>query len=172
MTDQKQTQTSQPSKSFLSNVMTFVGAIIVILGGAFGVVEFIDWRIEQAVNDEQFIRKVASNVRPYVIFGVDESILVDGGAMQYLEQICVETKGETWENAKPEEKNVCELKIIVTPKSYLAHAPLIEPLSGLRDIIIYDGERSTGYQWTYEVLIRPPYGGDIKTQKFRLEVLR
>jgi hypothetical protein len=172
MTEQKQTQTSRSHKSSLRIVLEFVTAIGVILAAAFGVVEFIDWRIERAINDEQFIRKVASNIRPYVIFDVDESILVDGGAMQYLERICVEIKGETWENAKPEKKNVYNLEIIVIPKSYLAHAPLIEPLSGLRDIVIYDGERGTGYQWTYEVLIHPPYGGDIKTQKFRMEVLR
>ena len=172
MADQKQIQTSQSPKSSFRTVCENVAAIIGILVAVFGVVEFIDWRIERAINDEQFMRKVASNIRPYVIFDVDESILVDGGAMQYLEQICVEIKGETWENAKPEEKYVYNLKIIVIPKSFLVHAPLIEPLSGLRSIIIYDGERGPGYQWTYEVLIRPPYGGDIKTQKFRLEVLR
>jgi len=65
-----------------------------------------------------------------------------------------------------------QLEITITPKQYLAHAPLIEPLGGLRSMIIYDGERSTKYQWVYTVLVRPPYGGDIKTQKFRLEILR
>jgi len=168
-------QPPKNSGSFKTFLM-YVGAVLTSLSLIFGLgiaaYNLVDTRIEQAVNNEQFIRKVAANIRPYVIFDVNESILVDGGAMQYLEQIRVEITGETWKNAKPEKKDVYNLEIIVIPKSYLAHAPLIEPLSGLRDIIIYDGERSTGYQWTYEVLIRPPYGGDINTQKFRLEVLR
>jgi hypothetical protein len=159
-------------KTFLMYVGAVLTSLSLIFGLGIAVYNLVDTRIEQAVNNEQFIRKVAANIRPYVIFDVNESILVDGGAMQYLEQIRVEITGETWKNAKPEKKDVYNLEIIVIPKSYLAHAPLIEPLSGLRDIIIYDGERSTGYQWTYEVLIRPPYGGDINTQKFRLEVLR
>lgn len=140
---------SGPFKTFFMYVCAVLTALSLIFGLGIIVYNLVDNRIKQAVNNEKFIRKVAANIRPYVIFDVDESILADGGAMQYLEQICVEIKGETWENAKPEEKHVYNLKIIVIPKSYLAHSPLIEPLSGLRDIVIYDGERGTGYQWTY-----------------------
>jgi len=109
--------------------------------------------------------------RPYVIFDAN-TILNDGGAMEYLEEIEVEVTGQTYKNVKPEEKHDYLLEITITPKQYLAHAPLIEPLGGLRSMIIYDGKRGTKYQWVYTVLVRPPYGGDIKTQKFRLEILR
>lgn len=109
--------------------------------------------------------------RPYVIFDAI-SIHKDGGAMEYLEKIEVEVTGQTWKNVNPEEKHDDQLEITITPKQYLAHAPLIEHLGGLRNMIIYDGKRGTKYQWVYTVLVRPPYGGDIKTQKFRLEILR
>jgi hypothetical protein len=39
-------------------------------------------------------------------------------------------------------------------------------------MIVYDGERGPGLAWTYRILIRPPYGGELATQKFRLEVLQ
>lgn len=109
--------------------------------------------------------------RPYVIFDA-KTILNDGGAMEYLEEIEVEVIGQTYKNINPEEKHDSHLEITITPKQYLAHAPLIESLGGLRSMIIYDGKRGTKYQWVYTVLVRPPYGGDIKTQKFRLEILR
>ena len=119
------------------------------------------------------LTKGASNsfVRPYVIFDAS-TIHNDGGAMEYLEDIKVEVTGQTYANASPEDKHDSQLEITIAPKQYLAHAPLIESLGGLRSMIIYDGKRGTKNQWVYTVLVRPPYGGDIKTQKFRLEILR
>jgi hypothetical protein len=116
--------------------------------------------------------KTSSYLRPYAIFDGKGTVLVDGGAMQDLEKIEVEVTGQAWKNTTPEEKWDVELKITIIPKKYLAYAPLIEPLGGLRSMIIRDGEQGVGYSWTYQVLIRPPYGGDIKTQKFRLEILQ
>ena len=152
--------------------MVIVGAIIAAIAAIAGVNSCLDSRIERVVNDEQFIRRISSQVRPYVIFDVNESILTDGGAMEYLEEIKVEVTGQAWENVKPEEVHDDQLEITITPKQYLAHAPLIESIGGPRNIDIYDGKRGTKYQWVYTVLVRPPYGGDIKTQKFRLEILR
>lgn len=108
---------------------------------------------------------------PTVIFDARGSIHVDDRAMQYLEKIEVEEVG-TLNRMGEKESHVDELRIIVTPKQHLAYGPLIEPLGGLRDIIIYDPKRGIRHQWIYQVLIRPPYGGDIKTQKFKLEILR
>lgn len=167
MTNQKQTKDSRPPKTFFAGVLAFLTAIGLIIAIVLGINELIDRRIE----NEQFIRKVAAHIRPYVVFDAT-TIHKDGGAMEYLEEIEVEVTGQAWENVKPEEVHDDQLEITITPKQYLAHAPLIEPIGGLRSIIIYDGKRGTKYQWVYTVLVRPPYGGDIKTQKFRLEILR
>ena len=171
MRNQSQTKESKQRLPFLRQVFAFVAAIAVILGAGFAVYQLIDSRIEQAINDEQFIRRVSSHVRPYVIFDAT-TIHKDGGAMEYLEEIEVEVTGQSYTNTNPEEKHDDQLEITITPKEYLAYAPLIEPLGGLRSMIIYDGKRGSKYQWVYTVLVRPPYGGDIKTQKFRLEILR
>jgi len=172
MTKQSETKESPRRWSFLRHVYEFVAAIGVILGVGFAVYQLIDSRIERAINDEQFIRRVSSHVRPYVIFDAT-TIHKDGGAMEYLEKMPgVEVTAQTSKNENPEETHDTQLEITITPKEYLAHAPLIEPLGGLRSMIVYDGKRGTKYQWVYTVLVRPPYGGDIKTQKFRLEILR
>lgn len=160
-----------PDKISTSTIMKTVVLVIALVVGIYGSIQFIDNRIEHAVNDEQFIRRVSSHVRPYVIFDAT-TIYKDGGAMEYLEEIEVEVTGQMYENVSPEDKHDTHLEITITPKQYLAHAPLIEPLGGLRSMIVYDGKRSTKYQWVYQLLIRPPYGGDIQTQKFRLEILR
>ncbi|MBW7989021.1 MAG: hypothetical protein FVQ84_03240 [Planctomycetes bacterium] len=167
MTNEKQTKNFQLFKTFMAIVL----AIITILAALVGINSYFDSRIERAVNDEQFIRRVSSHVRPYVIFDAT-TIHKDGGAMEYLEEIEVEVTGQVYKNVNPEEKHDSHLEITITPKQYLAHAPLIESLGGLRSMIIYDGKRGAKYQWVYTVLVRPPFGGDIKTQKFRLEILR
>lgn len=167
MTKQKQTKIFQSLKVFI----VIVGAIMAAIAAIAGINSYLDSRIESVVNEEQFIRRVSSQVRPYVIFDAT-SIHNDGGAMKYLEDTKVDVIGQTYKNINPEEKHDYHLEITVFPKQHLAHAPLIEPIGGLRSIIIYDGKRGTKYQWVYTVLVRPPYGGDIKTQKFRLEILR
>ena len=109
MADQEQSQKSYLPK-FLHSVYSFMVAISVILAVGFTVYQLIDSRIEQAINDEQFIRRVSSHVRPYVIFDVNSSILVDGGATQYLEKIEVE-KGTKNASLMPVKivQAVCEL---------------------------------------------------------------
>jgi hypothetical protein len=153
---------------------TVLKGVVVVLGlllTLWALQSHLEGIIRSIVNNEEFITKVASHVRPYVIFDACGTIHVDGGAMQYLEKIEVEKAG-TVRKAGEQESHIDELKIIVTPKFHLTYAPLVEALGELRSIIIYDPKRGVGHQWIYQALIRPPHGGDIKTQKFRLEVLR
>jgi hypothetical protein len=105
------------------------------------------------------------------VFDAKGTIHYDGGAMEYLAKIEVQKSGTvTYDGGK--EWYVNELEIVVTPKQYLSHAPLIEPLGGQANMRIYDGERGEGYEWVYQVLIRPPYIKNIETQKFKLEILK
>ena len=82
MPDKKPISTVMIVKSILAIAASLVASASVI----YGCILFIDSRIEHATNDEQFIIRVSSHVRPYVIFDVNSSILVDGGAMEYLEE--------------------------------------------------------------------------------------
>ena len=160
-------------KSKIPTWGTIIKTVIVVLGlllTLYALQDHLNNSIRRIVNDEQFIKKVASHVRPYVIFDANETIHVDGGAMQYLEKIEVKEVA-TVSKVGEEESHVAELKIIVTPKHHLTYGPIIEALGELRSIIIYEPKRGVGHRWIYQALIRPPYGGDIKTQKFRLEIL-
>ena len=82
--------------------------------------KLIDKRIRQAINDPQFIRKVAA--RPFIIFDETGKIIVPKGAMQYLK-------------APPRIKYIKDkmeeyFMITVTSKEYLQHPPIIEKLGG------------------------------------------
>ncbi|MBW8042278.1 MAG: hypothetical protein FVQ85_20080 [Planctomycetes bacterium] len=155
-----QKETKMPDKISVSTIMKTMVLIFAVLSGIYGSIRFIDSRIEKIVNDEQFIRKVASYVRPYITFDENESILIDGGAMQHLESIPKVSK---------KDKNY---QIIITPKDYLAHAPLIETFGLSRYDIL--SKRGRGFQWIYDLhyLGRTVGVEEHPTICFRLEILR
>jgi len=153
-----------PDKISASTIMKTIVLIIAVVSGIYGSIHFIDVRIEHAINDEQFIRRVSSHVRPYVIFDANSSILVDGGAMQYLEKIEVE-KGT-------EDGALIPVKIVVTPTRHLAYPPLIEKLGAGRLIHTPNPKRGAGHQWIYDELEVVHWESDKTPVRFRLEILK
>ena len=148
-----------------STIMKTIALIIAVVVGIYGSIQFIDVRIEHAVNDEQFIRRVSSHVRPYVIFDVNSSILVDGGAMQYLEKIEVEETGK-------KDGTILPIKIVVTPTHHLTYPPLVEKLGAGRFIHTPNPKRGTGHQWIYAELEVSHWEADKTPISFRLEILK
>ena len=86
-----------------------------LLGAYHTVNSFVDSKIEKAVNSEAFVKKVQTGVRPFLIFDASGKVLIDLGALEHIDPpVVISTK----DNPIPE-------KVIVTPKEYMAHAPLI-----------------------------------------------
>jgi hypothetical protein len=110
-------------------------ALIVALYALNGYIEGI---VVRKIGDPEIIEKVKAQIRPMVVFDQNESILVDTGGMQYIENIHVmlDKKKET-----PQE-------IIVTPKIYLAIAPILESFDA--DFVI-TSERGRQFQWIYKL---------------------
>jgi hypothetical protein len=163
MADEKQTKNLEPRRPFLAQVYQLVVAAGVILALLFGVNAYVDSRIDDAVNDIKFIRKVASNVRPYMIFDESATITVDAGAMQYLEEA---PKIEMDDHNLPD-------KIIVTPAEHLARAPLIEVLNKYH--MTFKAERGRGHQWIYTTWVHGTLTSkevELPPARFRLEILR
>lgn len=102
------------------NPWTVFGVLIAAISLMFAVlVHFnssIEKKIENKLNDEKFIRKVANEVRlPFVIFDEEKSIIADTGAMDHIDAI---------EVRKGERQEVSE--IIISPKRFMAVAPILE----------------------------------------------
>jgi len=124
----------------------------------------IEGIVEKKISDPEMIEKVKAQIRPMVVFNQNDSILVDTGGMQYIESIRVilDQKKET-----PQE-------IIITPKIYLAVAPILESFD---DDFVITYERGKEFQWIYKLgaINRMLYEGSATrsgVNRFRLEIIK
>ena len=125
----------------------------------------IEKKIKNKLNDPRFIRKVAEMVRlPFVIFDEDESIVIDTGAMNYIERI--EVKKD-----RPHEVS----EIIVSPKKYMLAPPILESLD--TEIEFHEPTRSHKFDLVYKavgiaVKLAKTYApGESPKGRFRLQVI-
>ena len=96
--------------------------IFVALAGAFyGVPTFIDKRIDAKLNDPSVTRRIALAARPEMIIDDTGTVLMDHGAMDYLANV---------EVVKEHKDQFVPDKIIITPRRYMAIAPLVTPVDG------------------------------------------
>lgn len=145
---------------------TVLKGVVVVLGlllTLWALQSHLESTIRGIVNNEEFIRKVASHVRPYIIFDANEAIHVDGGAMQYLEDISVQ-KSKPWDTG-------AHLQIVITPKEHLSYAPLLDYLSSGRFILRPTPNRGRGHRWIYEFDVVHWEEDAGKPMLFRLEII-
>jgi hypothetical protein len=123
----------------IKTVLEIVVAVITVIAAPYLVIKFIDKRIENRIRDDAFLRKLASSLRPSVVFDHKGSVLIDQGAMHFIEAINVELGKEG-----PYPK-----RIIIHPTQHLSYAPLLTPLeSDLADISTSRGNK---HDWIYTI---------------------
>jgi|AntAceMinimDraft_17_1070374.scaffolds.fasta_scaffold86530_2 hypothetical protein len=112
------------SKNFWKILWGIIVGIILIIGFLWmyhQMLSSLDQRIENKVLNSEFIKNLASYVRPTLIFDNNAAILIDMGGKRYIDNIKVET-------IKKADKNAGELiKITISPKEYIAHEPILSP---------------------------------------------
>jgi hypothetical protein len=81
----------------LKRVYVIIGAVVFLFAAYHGFNAYLDSRIESRITDPAFMRELARNVRPSVLFDERGSILADLGAMRFIDSIEV-SKGtdEVW----------------------------------------------------------------------------
>ncbi len=145
-------------------LLTALATLFAIIAGLYALPKVIDSHIDKAINNTEFIRKIASHVRPYMIIDSKGSVLVDDGAMQYLQRPPL---------IKHDAEDENRYNIVLTPKNFLAHPPLIEMM---RPFVGYTkSERGSGLDWHYESYIGISVGEEIEPEpvpKFRIEIIR
>lgn len=138
-----------------------VGVIVLLVTAYHGINIYIDYRIENKINDLKFISKLSRSIRPSVVFDQKDSILANTGAMEYIENIDVIAK-----DGEPK-------KIVLSTKVFLGVAPLLECLDGDFDIIVNRGKK---YDWEYELIsidrLLLSSSGQITNHRFRIEIIR
>lgn len=128
---------------------------------------FLDAKIEKRLNDPMITRRIAKQVRPFAIFSGTGTILVDNGAMEYVANLRIQTNGTS---RIPE-------KVIVVPKRYMAHAPLITAIDQVGAVA--RPKRGSGLTWEYTFdaayILEPGIGPEKKTtaedDRYRLEII-
>ena len=150
-------------KAGLFGFASIISAVVVILGAVYGIPAFIDARINKIVQGDDYVRRIAKEVRPSVIFDSHGSILANQGAMEYLDNIEVITnKPSGLLLAFPE-------KIIVKPKQFLAQAPLLTLIDS-GPAVVDRVERGEKFDWVYTFDDTEGMGRGY--YRFRLEVFR
>ncbi len=140
-----------------------LGVVLAIIMGLAAFPGYVERIVEKKISDPEIIDKVRSQIRPMVVFNQDESILVDTGGMQYIESIRVILDQD---KKTPKE-------IIVTPKLYLAVAPILESFD---DGFVIDPVRGKEFQWVYKLGVINHLVFESATRsgsnRFRLEIIR
>lgn len=152
--------------SSLKNMFIPASAIIIFFGAYHTFNSIIDNKIEKAVNSEAFVKKVQTGVRPFLIFDARGKVLIDLGALEHIDPpVIISTK----DNPIPK-------KVIVTPKEYMAHAPLI---TGIDQVAVVFEVRGQGLTWEYTFEATYVMTGDVdpetqlqKRSRFRLEIMK
>lgn len=122
MEEKRTTQFQAITKGILAN-LSIVVIIIGVMGGAYGLKKYIDSCIGNVINDDQFVKKVANHIRPFIIFDAKSPIATiykNKGGMEYLER-----KPEIRADIKQRHS---WFKIVITPKQHLASEPFLEQL--------------------------------------------
>jgi len=149
-------------------ILKIIGGVIVgifgILASIFAVNSYIDNQIENKLKAPEFISKVADEVKlPFVIFDENNSIIVDNGAMNIIDKISINKK---------DHGDISE--IVITPKKYLAIAPILESLDP--KIEFQDPIRGNKFDFIYKkaykaVVWTNTYASTPPKSKFRIQVI-
>jgi hypothetical protein len=142
--------------------------VAAVVGAFYGIVSFIDSRIEKKLTDETTLRRVASMVRPSCIFDEKGSVIFDSGAMQAVESINLQFTDK-------KDEFLSKLPRIITVKfnKHLAYPPILSVLDSYE---VYVGEeRGPMFEWIFTIGYS---GGVVSDQKtfgtrcrYRLEIL-
>jgi len=142
----------------LLKILEVAGWVIGLVVSIYGFVKFIDYRVGTVIQGPHFLKELSASLRPYAIFDEKETILVDRGAMAFIESI--EVRMDT--------ANKLPTKILVHPKLHLDQAPVLIPLD--TDMSIVKESRGKKFDWVYDI----EYVGynEREQRKYSIEVIK
>ena len=146
-------------KSLFRGAVEVAGGFATVVGVLYGFHAYLDYRIAAKIRDPRFMAELAYSLRPVVIFDSNNRILADQGALRFIESIKV-IRGSSSPGVS---------SIVVTPKRFLAVAPLLESLDD--PALEIKAERGEKLDWVYTLVNKQVFGNELTTNRFRLEVL-
>jgi hypothetical protein len=114
---------------------TIIGVIITVLILFYN---SINSKIEEKINDPNFVKKVASEIQlPFLIFDESERIIYDNNAYNLINSIKVEKQKEEI------------VSITIFPKAFMQIPPIIESVNS--DLNFDEPERVNQIDWRFKV---------------------
>ena len=149
-------------------IIMAVSAILGLVVLVYGFDTYLDSKINGQLKNPVVIKQIAEQVRPFLIFSGTGVVLVDNGAMQYLDNLDVVREGTAR----------IPKSVILTPKNYMTHAPLITGIDQMG--IVARGQRGYGISWIYNfkysVVFEPGMAPEDITSaeqdRYRLEIIK
>jgi len=143
----------------IKRMVNAVTTISILLGALFGASKYIDWRVTQKLKDPNVLCELASRVRPSVVFDAEDKILADLGGLNYIDRVHVERT-----------TNLMPVRIILTPKHFLAQAPLLTSLDAVELSGAEQPVRGPGITWVYNIGVFNMMA-DVPHMRFRIEII-
>ena len=144
-------------------ILATIGSLFGIIGELFGFMAYMDInsKIDSAINNPDYIKKVSREIRPYIIFDDKNSIIFDGGGSNYIDNVEF--------TSVPNYDSFTSGALKITPKLFLNEAPLLNKL-GLQNFV-YEKFRGKKNDWIYVI---KPIGPIVDEEdiRYRLEILR
>ncbi|HMO52796.1 MAG TPA: hypothetical protein PKE26_16630 [Kiritimatiellia bacterium] len=151
-----------------NRLTTYIVMAIVLIPSIYGVIAWLDNRIESTIQKPEFISRIAAQIRPSAIVDGKGSVIADMGAMKYLDQITVS-----------QDKR---LIITVVPNRHLSVAPIVTPLDNTA--VLESAVRGEKFTWIFTFRIggmwvmsddapsaMSPFGGASPENRYRIEIL-
>ena len=158
--------TFESTSEFLKLFAYIIGAIAGVLYAFGRFHKLIEDRVSMLLEHPETLRKIASRIRPVVVFDDMERILSDSGGMDHLSSISV--------SREVIHGNTLPTKITITPKAFLAVPPILSALGSFQ--FHQTADRGTGFSWVFTLtplLFFDPSEAKEKIPlcQFRLELL-
>jgi len=141
-------------------ILTVISLILGLFLGVIGLESYIDGRIDKKIEDPNYLNRIATKLRPSIIFDSYGSIIADQGGMEYIDNIQVTRNNE--------DPKFTAKSIIITPKDFLAQQPLLTSLDQNNYSII--AKRGKKYDWNYNLSLIS--WTENTSSVFRLEIIR
>ena len=146
------------------NIIVIIGFFATIIMLFFGIRTMINDEVNRIISSPEVIEQLTMRIRPFLIFDENESIIIDEGAMNYIEDIKVEI-GST--QLGPDIQ--VPIKIIIVPKSILSNAPQIQCMDPGDEYSI-TVSRGKKYSWEYELSLMSCMTPK-RVNKFRIDII-
>jgi hypothetical protein len=135
-------------------VISVITAIITVIVAIYGLLAFIDKRVNEKLEHPETLRKISSILNPNLIIDSSGTVLYDKGGWQILENLDVILEGD---NERNKGKRKHPEKIIILPKTPMSNAPLVSVIDrwdrrpvatrgeGISWVISFEDDGSSAY---------------------------